>query len=120
MRSGASGVARLDASFAVSAMRARECRWYSALSIIAPSVNVLRRTPSLVRRLRESSASSCGKQNLAPWTLPAGAWHPTWDRWAFKDPRNIGNGARETREKDAKKLGGSHQGHEGHRGNIKV
>src|SRR5271167_1555804 len=38
--------------FAVSAMRARECRLYSALSIIAPSVNVLRRTrrkPSTIR-----------------------------------------------------------------------
>ena len=46
------GVACLDASFAVSATRARECRWYSALSIIAPSVNVLRRTrrkPSTIR-----------------------------------------------------------------------
>src|SRR6266481_8100943 len=45
-------VACLDASFAVSAMRARECRRYSALSIIAPSVNVLRRTrrkPSTIR-----------------------------------------------------------------------
>jgi len=52
MRSGASGAGCLDASFAVSAMRARECRWYSALSIIAPSVNVLRRTrrkPSTIR-----------------------------------------------------------------------
>ena len=52
MRSGASGAACLDASFAVSAMRARECRLYSALSIIAPSVNVLRRTrrkPSTIR-----------------------------------------------------------------------
>src|SRR5271166_5197953 len=28
--------------------------------------------PSLVRRLRESSASSCGKQNLAPWTFAGG------------------------------------------------
>ena len=46
------GAACLDASFAVSAMRARECRLYSALSIIAPSVNVLRRTrrkPSTIR-----------------------------------------------------------------------
>ena len=46
------GVACLDASFAVSATRARECRLYSALSIIAPSVNVLRRTrrkPSTIR-----------------------------------------------------------------------
>src|SRR5580700_1242381 len=46
------GAACLDASFAVSAMHARECRWYSALSIIAPSVNVLRRTrrkPSTIR-----------------------------------------------------------------------
>jgi hypothetical protein len=52
MRSGASGAGCLDASFAVSAMRARECRWYSTLSIIAPSVNVLRRTrrkPSTIR-----------------------------------------------------------------------
>ena len=52
MRSGASGAGCLDASFAVSAMRTRECRWYSALSIIAPSVNVLRRTgrkPSTIR-----------------------------------------------------------------------
>ena len=43
---------RLDASFVVSATRARECRLYSALSIIAPSVNVLRRTrrkPSTIR-----------------------------------------------------------------------
>ena len=52
MRSGASGAGCLDASFAVSAMRARECRWYSALSIIAPSLNVLRRTrrkPTTIR-----------------------------------------------------------------------
>jgi len=44
MRSGASGVACLDPSFAVL---------YSALSIIAPSVNVLRRTrrkPSTIPR----------------------------------------------------------------------
>ncbi len=43
MRSGASGVARLDAPFVVL---------YSALSMIAPSVNVLRRTrrkPSTIR-----------------------------------------------------------------------
>jgi hypothetical protein len=52
MRSGASSAACFDASFAVSAMRARDCRWYSALSMIAPSVNVLRRTrrkPSTIR-----------------------------------------------------------------------
>src|SRR5271157_6495593 len=52
MRSGASGAVRLAPSFAVSAMRARECRLYWALSIIAPSVNVLRRTrrkPSTMR-----------------------------------------------------------------------
>src|SRR5271166_4417563 len=38
--------------FAVSAMRARECRLYSDLFIFAPSVNVLRRTrrkPSTIR-----------------------------------------------------------------------
>ena len=43
MRSGASGVARLDPPFIVL---------YSVLSIIAPSVNVLRRTrrkPSTIR-----------------------------------------------------------------------
>src|SRR5271166_1581060 len=52
MRSGASGVACLGASFAVSVMRTRECRLYSALSITAPSVNVLRRTrrnPSTIK-----------------------------------------------------------------------
>src|SRR5208282_4624618 len=52
MHSGASGAACLDASFAVSAKRARECRLSSALSIIAPPVNVLRRTrrkPSTIR-----------------------------------------------------------------------
>src|SRR5271165_3130183 len=52
MRSGASGVACLDAFFAVSATRARGCRLYSALSIIAPPVNVLRRTrrkPSTIK-----------------------------------------------------------------------
>src|SRR5208283_2444505 len=52
MRSGASGAGGLDECFAVSAMRARECRWYSALSIIAPAVNVLprtRRKPSTIR-----------------------------------------------------------------------
>src|SRR5580704_14911580 len=52
MRSGESGAGCLDAFFAVSAMRARECLWYSALSMIAPSVNVLRRTrrkPSTIR-----------------------------------------------------------------------
>src|SRR5271165_3083826 len=46
------GAGCLDASFAVSATRARECRSYSALSIIAPPVNVLRRTrrkPSTIR-----------------------------------------------------------------------
>src|SRR5271166_5277151 len=52
IRSGASGVACLAPSFAVSAMRARECRLYWALSIIAPSVNLLARTrrrPSTIR-----------------------------------------------------------------------
>jgi hypothetical protein len=46
------GAPCLDASFAVSAMRARECRWYSVLSMVGPSVNVLRRTrrkPSTIR-----------------------------------------------------------------------
>ena len=55
MRSGASGAARRCMSrrvFCRFCMRARECRWYSALSIIAPSMNVLRRTrrkPSTIR-----------------------------------------------------------------------
>src|SRR5271166_5438108 len=51
MGSGASGVACLDASLPFLPC-ARECRLYSALSIIAPSVNVLRRTrrkPSTIR-----------------------------------------------------------------------
>src|ERR1700730_17700543 len=53
MRSGASGVACLDAPFNISAARAREYRLYSVLAIIAPRVNVLRRTrrkPSTIRR----------------------------------------------------------------------
>jgi hypothetical protein len=37
----------------------------------------------------------------------------------LQGPPNIGNGARETREK-TRKLGGSHRGHGGHRGNIKI
>jgi hypothetical protein len=52
MRSGSSGAGCLDASFGVSAMRARECRLCWALSIIAPSVNLLprtRRKPSTIR-----------------------------------------------------------------------
>src|SRR5271165_4217902 len=52
IRSGASGVACLAPSFAISAMRARECRLYLGLSIIAPSVNVpgrTRRKPSTIR-----------------------------------------------------------------------
>src|SRR5271165_3104545 len=77
-RSGASGVACLDVSFAVSAMRARECRLYSALSIIAPSVNVLRRTrrnPSTIRgaapdvAIGQSTAARAGArpyQDFAP------------------------------------------------------
>ena len=48
MRSGASGAGCLDASFAVSAMRAHECRFHAALSIIAPSVNVLRHAPETI------------------------------------------------------------------------
>src|ERR1700736_3922475 len=45
-------VACPDAPFAVSGMRARDCRLYSALSIIAPPLNMLRRTrrkPSTIR-----------------------------------------------------------------------
>src|ERR1700675_3011661 len=75
MRSGASGAGCLDASFAVSAMHARECRWYSALSIIAPSVNVLRRTrrkPSTIRGaapdvvIGQSTAARAGAHLPAP------------------------------------------------------
>src|SRR3984893_2806509 len=53
IRPCASGVACLDAPFNVSAARAREYRLYSVLSILAPPVNVLRRTrrkPSTIRR----------------------------------------------------------------------
>jgi hypothetical protein len=52
MHSGASGLECVDASFAVSAPRDHEYRLYSVLSIIAPPVNVLRRTrrkPSTIR-----------------------------------------------------------------------
>ena len=52
MYSGASGLECVDASFAVSAPRDHEYRLYSVLSIIAPPVNVLRRTrrkPSTIR-----------------------------------------------------------------------
>src|SRR5580704_4037844 len=75
------GVACLDASFAVSATRARECRLYSALSIIAPSVNVLRRTrwkPSTTRGaapdvvIGQSTAARTGARPTAPakWLGP--------------------------------------------------
>src|SRR6266481_3391510 len=74
-------VACLDASFAVSAMRARECRRYSALSIIAPSVNVLRRTrrkPSTIRGaapdvvIGQSTAARAGAHPYRPakWLGP--------------------------------------------------
>src|ERR1700730_1848079 len=69
--------AYVDSSFAVSAMRAREWRWYSALSIIAPSANVLRRTrrkPSTIRGaapdvvIGQSTAARAGARpyQLAP------------------------------------------------------
>ena len=73
----AHGLACLDASFAVSAMRARECRLYSALSIIAPSVNVLRRTrrkPSTIRELCHwmSLSDNLGRLARAPERVPTG------------------------------------------------
>src|SRR5271165_226648 len=64
------GVARLAPSFAVSAMRARECRLYWALSIIAPSVNVLRRTRRKPSTLRGAAPEVVIGQSTA---APAGA-----------------------------------------------
>jgi hypothetical protein len=55
-------------------LRTRECRWYSALSIIAPSVNVLRRTrrkPSTIRGaapevvIGQSTAARAGARPLS-------------------------------------------------------
>src|SRR5580704_5876698 len=64
MRSGASGAGCLDASFAVSAMRARDCRWYSALSMIAPAVNVLRRTRRKPSTISDFGGTGCGSGML--------------------------------------------------------
>src|SRR5271165_3108436 len=70
IRSGASGVACLAPSFAVSAMRARECRLSLALSIIAPSANVLRRTRRKPSTLRGAAPDVVIGQSTA---APAGA-----------------------------------------------
>src|SRR5271165_4502834 len=51
-------------------MRARECRWYLALSIIAPSVNVLRRTRRKPSTLRGAAPEVFIGQSTA---APAGA-----------------------------------------------
>src|SRR5271166_2102431 len=74
---GVAGVACFDASFAVSDMRARECRLYSALSIIAPSVNVLRRTrpkPSTIRGAAPDvviGQSTAARAGARPYHAPA-------------------------------------------------
>jgi hypothetical protein len=79
LRTRSSGAGCLDESFAVSAMRARECRWYSTLSIIAPSVNLLpgragnhRRSEALHRR-----SLSDNLRRLARERIPTGAGEVT-------------------------------------------
>src|SRR5208283_3311848 len=88
MHSGASGVACFDPSFAVSATRARECRLHSAPSIIAPPVNVLRRTrpkPSTIRGappdvvIGQSTAGHAGARPISIYliiALSAGGLEP--------------------------------------------
>src|SRR5271165_6633200 len=70
MHSGASGLARVDASFAVSAPRDHAYRLCSVLSIIAPSVNVLRRTRRKPSTIRGASPEVVIGQSAA---APAGA-----------------------------------------------
>src|SRR5271165_3934486 len=81
IRSGASGVACLAPSFAVSAMRARECRLYWALSMIAPSVNVLHRTRRKPSTIRATAPDVVIGQSTA---APAGArpYHSGGKRFA--------------------------------------
>ena len=77
MRSGASGAVCLEASFAVSAMRARDCQLYWALFIIAPSVNMLRRTrrkPSTIRGAAPDvviGQSTAARAGAHPYRAPA-------------------------------------------------
>src|SRR5580704_2169366 len=110
MRSGASGVARLDASFAASAMRARECRWYSALSMIAPSVNVLRRTrrkPSTIRGaapevvIGQSTAPRAGAHPYRAGEL-ARSYHSNRVYQRFNSNRSRSKGLRPTATDDGK------------------
>src|SRR5271166_308849 len=70
-------------------MRARECRLYLALSIIAPSVNVLgrtRRKPSTIRGaapevvIGQSTAAPAGARPLADWP-PSTPWRCTIIRY---------------------------------------
>src|SRR5271165_4411910 len=65
MHSGASGLACVDASFAVSAPRDHAYRLYSVLSIIAPPVNVLRRTRRKPPTIRGASAEVVIGQSAA-------------------------------------------------------
>src|SRR5271166_6512331 len=75
------GVACLAPSFAISAMRARECRLYLALSIMAPSVNVLRRTRRKPSTIRGAAPDVVIGQSTA---APAGArpYHSGGKRFA--------------------------------------
>src|SRR5271165_5883156 len=76
------GVACLAPSFAISAMRARECRLYLALSIIAPSVNVLGRTRRKPSTIRGAAPDVVIGQSTA---APAGArpYHRGGKRFAW-------------------------------------
>ena len=81
MRPALHGVACLAPSFAISAMRARESRLYLALSIIAPSVNVLRRTRRKPSTIRGAAPDVVIGQSTA---APAGArpYHSGGKRFA--------------------------------------
>ena len=84
------GVACLDASFAVSATRARECRWSSAPSNIAPPVNVLRRArpkPSTIRGappdvvIGQSTAARPGARPISIYLIIAVSARLCYDSW---------------------------------------
>ena len=78
--------------FVVSATRARECRLYWARSIIAPSVNVLRRTrrkPSTIRGAPPDvviGQSTAARPGARPYQLP---WRITF--LIASEPRSRGS-----------------------------
>ena len=94
--------------FPVSAMRARECRWYSALSMIAPSCE--RAAPDAAGNHRRSEALHHGSSlsdNLRR-LAPGGAL-------SLRPRRNIVNGARRITRKRREKIR-VYTNDEGHRG----